>query len=472
MLESIIYLSPLIVLLSAIFILLFSEHGEEEYYHCFRFSRIMMLLAFALTVIFYNKPLVPDLTHGSHYTLLFESLLYCGSFALLYLSRKWFASMNISGYVFCGSMFMTLLFGSLLIRSTDMLLSAVCCVFIMVADYILLRAAGTKREASGSDNVFMISSIFSAGLLLFSLATFYPFTVSFNYADLRLVLAGYSHQQWLYVGVCGINLSLMFMIALAPLHFWFTETLGKAILPVFAYFIIVPVSACWGALIRLNVEVFPPLADNLFIFYKVVALSSISLGALGACSGQNVRKILAYGTVFHWGIIFLVMQGFSLNAVNAGLIYMLVYLLAMFGICACLFGLKIKGEYLVTLSDFAGAAYKRPYISAMMAVFIFSLLGLPPFLGFFGVFSALSYLAKHDSFYQFGYVLLMMTVLSYAYLQIIKSLYFEKSEESFDRSDTGIYVAVFINAMLMIIIMLKPHYLMQDVSLMIESIFQ
>jgi NADH-quinone oxidoreductase subunit N len=124
------------------------------------------------------------------------------------------------------------------------------------------------------------------------------------------------------------------------------------------------------------------------------------------------------------------------------------------------------------LDEFEGAAYKRPYISAMLTIFIFSLLGLPPFLGFFGVFSALSYLAKQDSFYQFGYIILMMIVLSYGYLQIIKNIYFEKSKENFDRADSGIYVAVLLNALLMIVIMLKPQYLMQDTYFMIESMFQ
>ena len=166
------------------------------------------------------------------------------------------------------------------------------------------------------------------------------------------------------------------------------------------------------------------------------------------------------------------MQSFSLNAVNTGVIYLLVYSLAMYGICACLFGIKLKGDYLFMLDEFEGAAYKRPYISAMLTIFIFSLLGLPPFLGFFGVFSALSYLAKHDSFYQFGYIMLMLIVLSYGYLQIIKNIYFEKSKENFDRADSGIYVAVLFNALLMIIITLKPQYLMQDIYLMVESMFQ
>lgn len=470
MLESIIYLSPLIVLLSSIFILMFSEHSEEEQYRCFKFSKFMMITAFALTVIFYNKPLIEDVTLGNKYTLLFECLLYGGGLALLYLSRKWFASMGASGYTFCGGIFVALLFGSLLIRSNNLLLSMVCCVFMMMGNYALLRGSSVKKEFN-SDRIYLFAMIFCILLLGISLFIFYHYADSFNYEQIKEALSINARNIWLFVAVSSVLVVFMFMLGLAPVHFWFTETLGGTILPVFAYFVMVPICACWGGFIRFNVEAIGSFAENLYLFYKAIALISISLGAMGACSVQNVRKILAYGTVYHWGIVLLVMQSFSPDAVNAGVIYILVYLLAMYGICVCLFGLKIKGEYLFMLGEFEGAAYKRPYISAMMTIFIFSLLGIPPFLGFFGVFSALSYLAKHDSFYQFGYIMLMLIVLSYAYVQIIKNLYFEKSKENFDRADSGIYTAVFINALLMVVIMLKPQYLMQDVYRMIESLF-
>ena len=460
------------VLLSGIFILMFSEHGEDEQYGCFKFSKIMMLMAFALTIIFYNKPLIPEVTSGSHYTALFECMLYCGGFALLYLSRKWFASMNVSGYTFCGGIFVAMLFGSLLIRSQNMLLSLVCCLFLMMGNYALLRSVSPKKELSGEEAAYKYAMIFCMLLSGVALLILHQFGNSFDYESLKLVLFANSESPLLFVAVAAILAVMMFMLGLAPLHFCFIQTSENSVMPVFAYFVIVPVCACWAGFIRVNTEVLTPFADDLYLFYKVAALISVFLGALGACGSKNVREILAYGTVYHLGIILLVMQSFSLNAVNSGLIYLLVYLLAMYGICACLFGIKIKGEYLFMLKEFEGAAYKRPYISAMMTIFIFSLLGIPPFLGFFGVFSALSYLAKHDSFYQFGYIMLMLVVLSYGYLQIIKNMYFEKSKENFDRADSGIYAAIMLNALLMIVIMLKPQYLMQDIYLMIEGMFQ
>lgn len=471
MLESIIYLSPLVVLLSGIFILMFSEHSEDEQYGCFKFSKIMMLIAFALTIIFYNKPLIADITSGSRYTALFECMLYGGGFAMLYLSRKWFASMNISGYIYCGGIFVALLCGSLLIRSQNILLSLVCCLFLMMGNYAMLRSVSSKKEAADEVRTYKCATVFCILLSATALLILHQFSNSFDYENLRLVLSVNIGNPLLFVAVSAILAVLVFVLGLAPLHFCFIQISEKGVMPIFAYFVMVPVCACWAGFIRINTEMLAPFSDDLYLFYKATALISISLGAIGACSSGNVRKIMAYGAVYHLGIILLVIQSFSLNAVNTGLIYLLVYLLAMYGICACMFGIKIKGEYLFMLDEFEGVAYKRPYISAMMTIFIFSLLGIPPFLGFFGVFSALSYLAKHDSFYQFGYIMLMLVVLSYGYLQIIKNMYFEKSKENFDRADPGIYVAILLNALLMIVIMLKPQYLMQDIYLMVEGMF-
>ena len=472
MLESIIYLSPLIVLLSGIFILIFSEHEENEQYGCFKISKVMMLTAFALTVIFYNKPLIFDITSGSKFTLMFECMMYGCGFSLLYLSRKWFSSMNVSGYLFCGGLFVVLLFGRILIRSNNLLLSIVCCIFMMLGNYSLLQGEKSKKSISDSDKLYLSLIIVCIALLGTALLCFYQYGESFDYTAIKEVLSLNKPNPFLFIAASSVVIALMFLLGLAPMHFWFTETSGSTILPVFAYFIMFPICGVLGGFIRINIEVFTPFSDDLYLFYKSIALISISLGALGACSGRSIRKILAYGTVYHLGIILLVIQNFSLNAVNAGIIYALVYLLSMYGICTCLFGLKIKGEYLYMLEELEGAAYKRPYISAMMTIFIFSLLGIPPFLGFLGVFSALSYLAKHDSFYQFGYIMVMLIVLSYGYLQIIKNLYFEKSKENYDRSDVGIYVTILLTALLMIIIMLQPHYLLQDISLMTEGIFQ
>ncbi|MBP5215338.1 MAG: hypothetical protein J6039_02140 [Alphaproteobacteria bacterium] len=471
MLENVIYLSPLLILAASIFILMFSRHDEEEQYHCFRFSRTMLVLSFILSVIFYNKPLLPEICEGNKYTLLFECFLYVGAIAVLFLSRKWFASMKLPAYVYCGCIFISVLGGILLISSLHLSLTVVGAVLLMLSNYILLKSTGKKRDIDVGGSVYLSATVVSVILLCLTQIICKEIGSSLRYEDLRAVMAEQSGNPLLFGVMAAWAVVFTFLLALAPLHFWFTEILGRTILPVFAYFMLVPIGAYLAGFIRLNVVVFAPMATYAGLFYKAVALISLAVGAVGACSVQNVRKIFAYASVYHLGMVLLVLQTFTLKSISMAMVYLFTYLLAMYGICTSLFGLKIKGEYLFTLNEFEGAAHKRPYVAAIMTMFIFSLLGCPPFCGFLGSFSALNYIITGRHYFILIYALLTLVILSYSYLQIIKAIYFAESKENFDRADSGIYTAIMLNVLFMILLILKPSYLTDKMVEMLESLF-
>lgn len=469
MLEGLIYFSPMLVLLTAFFVLIFGEHEEE--YNYFRFSRIMLILGLVLTIVFYNKATIPNWTLGSKFPLLFDILLYGFGLALLYPSRKWFASMNVPSYSFCGFLILTILSGSLLNCSVNLLLTDICCVSIMFGNYAMLRLSNNKKESALGDKIYLTAVSVLVVSLIGCTFMLYRRCGSLMYSDLRSYLEIYPNSIEAFGLMTGIILPFMFLIAFAPLHFWFTEISSKTILPVFSYFVLIPIIAVLAGFIQFNVQVLPPILSHLRLFYVVCALLSVGIGAVGACSGQNIYKIFAFGSVYHLGIIFLTMRKFTANSVNSGFVYFFTYLLAMYGICTCLFGLKKKGEHLTMLSEFEGAAYKRPYISAMMTIFMFSMLGMPPFLGFLGTFSVLNYLALHHHFYQLIYLLSMMLVIGYSYIQVVRALYFEEHKSTFDRADSGIYTVILLLAFLMVAIMLRPYYLMTDFKVMLEAVF-
>ena len=469
--ESLIYFSPIMILIAALLILMFGEHDEEDIYGCFRFSRIMLIISLGLAVIFYNKTTVAGLTVGNKYTLLFDCLLYGGGLALLYPSRKWFVSMNMPAYVFCGCLFLSILSGSLLISSINWVLTSCCCATLLISNYVMLKQASGKKEADFGNKVYLFTAVCAMILLAISCIILYELSDSMMYADLRNTVEAGKGNYLIFAAIGIAAAVFILLLGLAPLHFCATEVLGTTILPVFAYFMIVPISAVWGGFIQFNVGVAEPILGQLRLFYMITALLSVGVGAIGACSGQNIRKIFAYSAVFHIGIILLTVRKFTLNAVNSGFVYLFVYLFAMYGICICLFGLKQKGEYLFMLGEFEGAAQKKPYICAMMLIFMFSLLGLPPLSGFLGLFAALNYLALHHHFYQLLYLLSMITVVAYAYLQIVRAMYFEERRTLFDRADGGIYTAILLNAVLMIVIALQPQYMIVGCRSMLEALF-
>lgn len=470
MLESIIYFSPFVALLIGIIVLLFQNYLDDENRVCFKITRICLFVSLTFSILFYNKSASYNLLSADLFSLLFIIVTFFATFTVLFLSRKWYSSLNISGNIFCSGLLFAVLSCMIIISSKNLAITCVGYTLMILSNFIMYKNADKRKEISLSGQVYILSALISWGMLILSTFIFYKQSGSLYYEDLLMFLSTKQNNFMIYGAASLAILSFIFLFGLAPLHFWFTETMGQIILPIFTYFILVPVAAYMAGFINFNVKVLWPILEYFELFYLAIALISIGIGAVGACSGKNLRKIFAYSSVYHFGIIFLMLRYFDYEGMYSSLIYMFTYLLAMSGICASLFGIKSKGEYLFMLTDYEGAAHKRPYISAVLSIFLFSLLGIPPFLGFLGVFSVLNNLVSHDNFYQLVYLLIMMVVLLYSYLQIIKTLYFEKSKKYFDRADIGIYMAILIDVIIMIWIMLKPQNLFGDLNSILEVV--
>lgn len=472
MLEYIIYLSPLAVLFGGIFLFSFYNYKQDEKNRCFKISRILLSVSLLLTVIFYNKPMLPDVTAANRFTLLFQVLLYGGALMLLYLSRRWFVAMKLSGYRFCYGVLLAVLAGDLLIVSRHLTLTLGAMVLLLFCHYMLLKNADQQKQWSFDMRVYVTSALICTLLLLAAAAVLYWQCGTLDYKQLYVYLSVAVQNVYVYAAAAVLIFGFMFLLCLAPLHYCFTEMMGKAILPVFAYFILVPTAAYWGGFIRLHLRVLASQSGSLQLIYMGIGLLSIGVGAVGACSGKNIRKILAYSSVYHLGIVFLLLQHFTPQAAQSAFIYWLTYMLAMLGICTALFSLKIKGEYLFWQNDLAGLAYRHSYVAAMLTLFLFSLLGLPPLAGFLGIFTVLNSLIGQLHFYQVIYVLLMMLVIGYAYIQLIKTMYFEDAKETFDRADMGLYTIMLAVVLIMALLLVEPHLLWNKFDFMIEAVMQ
>lgn len=107
---------------------------------------------------------------------------------------------------------------------------------------------------------------------------------------------------------------------------------------------------------------------------------------MGANSETNLRKLFAYVALFNLGIVLMCVSELNDNGLLSGFVCLLVWLLAQFGVYTVFYAFKRKGDYLTETADLAGLAEVRPYIAAAMLIFMVSLLGTPPMLGFLANF--------------------------------------------------------------------------------------
>lgn len=462
MLEYVIYMLPLLILLGGISCFALINFTQDETNKCFKFCRVLLTICLISIAIFYNKPLMAGLTVANHFTIVFEMWLYLSALLVLYISRKWFVNMKQNGSRFCYALLLAVLSGSLLIVSKNLALTGGAIALLIFGNIRILQTDTTNKQSFSPNRIYQSSALVCLIILFASIALFYHYGHHFTYSKVNLFLGMAIGEPLIFVATAGVVICFMFLLSAAPLHYWLTENSARVSLPVFSYFLLVPSGICLAAFIRFVLNVLPPLNSAFALFFVGVAFMSVFVGAVGACSGQNIRKILAYGYVFQIGIIILVLQHFNIFAARTALTYWFVAWMAMLGAIISLYSLKSRGEYLSMLVEYAGAKDKCPLIALMLTFCLFSMMGLPPLIGAVGYFGVLNNLAFNNHFYALVYILLMLLVIAYAYLQIIKSINFDDNRNNFDRYDKGVAILLCVISALMMILVFHPYYLLEQ----------
>ena len=130
---------------------------------------------------------------------------------------------------------------------------------------------------------------------------------------------------------------------------------------------------------------------------------------------------------------------------------------------------KVKGIPFGVVGAFRCFGSPPVYIRRI-AGFMVSMLGTPPMLGFLGKLSVINYLIIQGSYVFIGLILTALLLLAYAFLNVIKAVYFDSLTNVFDRADKGVYICLMINLILVLISILNPKYLMHDAEAILSTV--
>ena len=264
---------------------------------------------------------------------------------------------------------------------------------------------------------------------------------------------------------------ILYSLNLAPFHLMVEEKVAKSILPVSHYFAIILPLIQWGVLIKLKEYILYPFAEYLSIAFIIIAIFSIILGSVGANSRINLYRIYAYGSMYHFGVIMVLLSFFNKETEFSSFIYLLVYILALNGIYIVFYNLKSHGEFLSSLTSLSGHAETRPHTTRALLISIFSLLGLPPLAGFLAEYSFIDTLLVEKNYILLSIVMVFFFILAKSYLEIIKTAYFEQKIKNYDTEDKTVLLITLLNIMLIIIISFNPFGIIEIIKDMFNVIY-
>lgn len=428
-------------------------------------SKFFLVVSGLLTLLFFDRGSFPEYWQNNTYTTLFKLCTVLLALTWFFLSCKWFLNKNRSSYAYYA-------LGTGGIAALMMIVSA-CHLAVLFAgmlglflcNYFLMYQNGDDQEVEAAAGRYLKFSLFF--LLLFAVGMFmlYPRTASLSYVDVYAFYAAQPQILWYDVLTYVLLMApVLFMIGLAPFHFWFADIVSVSILPVSGFYTIIPLFAAFSSLVNLCMNVFFPLISGIKPVLWGFAVFSLLLGAVSANREKNLRRLFAYGTLYNLGFIFITLNAFNYDGIAASFVYLVVYMLSMLGVYTVFFGFKSNGEYLTVLDDAAGAFMQKPYIAVAFLVFMVSLASSPPTLGFLGKLAAVNNLVIEGSYCSVAIVMVALLLMITAYLDVIKAVFFDERKRKFDRADRGIYICLFLNILIVLISILNPSYLMDNLE--------
>ncbi len=439
----------------------------------FTLSRFTLLAALLAAVVFYDRSSLPAYFVNNSYTVLFKGLVYLLGMSWFFLSCKWFLNKNLPTFRYYALGLTAILLFSLLISAQNLLIVWLLFLGSALVNFFLIRLNPEEEELAAVQAGRYLAFAFGAAVLMAgALAVFYVHFSGWNYSHLYHQLARPENLTNLNLWACGLFLcGLLFALAIAPFHFWLPDVIRTAVLPVSGYLMLIPVVAFVGCFVNLMLNVFFPVGAALYDWLNLLAFATLFIGAVAANQEGNIRVLFAYTALYNLAVVLIGILNFTEDGTLSGFVYMLIYTLAYIGIYTVFLGCKSNGDYVSALRDLSGISHTKPGLSAALLIFMVSMIGSPPLLGFLGKLSVVNNLLIEGRYVTAAAILLGVISVANAYLQVVRTIYFEPSVKSFDRIDRSIYLSLFVNLVLVVILILNPGGLIRDFETLLSSVF-
>jgi NADH-quinone oxidoreductase subunit N len=311
--------------------------------------------------------------------------------------------------------------------ATDLIIVFLGLEIMSIALYIL--AAFNRRQMSSGEAgmKYFILGAFASAFFLYGAALLYGATGSTNLkaiGDWFTPARGNLDDPIALVGLGLLLIGFAFKVAAVPFQWWTPDVYHGAPTSVTAFMSVGAKAAGFAALIRILMVSFGQVFTlDWQIAIAVLAVLTMTGGNIAALAQKDVKRMLAYSSIAHAGYILVGVASASMAGVKAVLFYLMAYAFMNIGAFAVITVLERRGAVGSDVSDYAGLGRRQPFLALAMTLFMFSLTGIPPFVGFWGklyVFNAaveanMSWLAvvgvinsAISAFYYVGVVVQMM----------------------------------------------------------------
>jgi NADH-quinone oxidoreductase subunit N len=356
-----------------------------------------------------------------------------GVMLLLAYSRPYLSARGM----FRGEFFALVLFATLgmmvMISANHLLVLYLGLELMMLSTYSMVALQRDSATATEAAMKYFVLGALASGMLLYGMSMIYGATGSLEITELAQMIAeGSVIGPVLIFGLVFIVAGLGFELGVVPFHMWVPDVYHGAPGAVTLFVSTVPKLAGFALIIRLLGQALG--AEQLTVEWQqmlvVMAVLSLVIGNVTAIVQTNLKRMLAYSTISHMGFVLLGVLAGDENGYSAAMFYMVVYVLMNLGAFGMMLLLSRSGFEAENLEDFKGLNQRSPWYAFLMLLIMFSMVGIPPTVGFYAKLAVLQSLLTAGYLSVAVVAVLFSVVGAFYYLRLVKLMYFEQPEDT------------------------------------------
>ena len=286
---------------------------------------------------------------------------------------------------------------------------------------------------------YFVLGALASGLLLYGMSMIYGATGTLEITSIgERLMGGGANKTVLVFGLVFLIAGLAFKLGVVPFHMWIPDVYHGAPTAVTLFIGSAPKLAAFAIVMRLLVNGLLTMAQDWQSMLIILSVLSMAIGNLAAIAQTNIKRMLAYSAISHMGFMLLgittgVVGGdarYALNAYSSAMFYVIAYVMMTAGSFGMILLLARAGFEADNLEDFKGLNKRSPWFAGMMLIMMFSMAGIPFFVGFFAKFSVLQAVVAA------GYIWLAVVAVAFSligafyYLRVVKLMYFDPPADS------------------------------------------
>jgi NADH-quinone oxidoreductase subunit N len=357
--------------------------------------------------------------------------LYAGAAVAMLMAMSWFGRDRDYRAEYPVLILFSAVGMGMMVSAADLLTLYVGLELQSLAAYILASFQRADSRSAEAGLKYFVLGALASGILLYGISLLYGFTGTTQFGGIAAALGEGVSTGELF-GIVFVLAGLAFKVSAVPFHMWTPDVYEGAPTPVTAFFASAPKVAAMALLVRVSIDAMGPAQEAWRQIVIFAALASTILGGVAAIGQKNVKRLLAYSSINNVGFALVGLAAAGVSGVSSVLFYMSVYVAMTLG--AFLVVLRMRGpddQPVETIASLAGLSRTRPMLALAMAIFMFSLAGIPPLFGFVPKLLVFQAAVEADLTWLAAVAIATSVIGAYYYIMIVKLMYFDEPAPAF-----------------------------------------